>query len=89
MEIVPTPPDVAVRTLERELELVRSAVAMVASGASRRVVLGSLQFGEQLLAPAGQLAAAAGVRAVALWNADEAGAGIAIELSDTGEDEVE
>jgi hypothetical protein len=66
-------------TLEREMNLVRQAIAMVASGASRRVVVGGLQFGEELLVPARGLATEAGVRLVPLWMPDDAGADIAIE----------
>jgi hypothetical protein len=69
-------------TLEREMNLVRQAIAMVASGASRRVVVGGLQFGEKLLVPARGLATEAGVRLVPLWMPDDAGADIAIERID-------
>ena len=70
------------RTLEHEMNLVRDAIAMVASGASRRVVVGGLRFGETLLAPARGLAAEAGVRLVPLWMPDDTGADIAIERID-------
>jgi len=70
------------RTLEHEMNLVRNAVDMVASGRSRRVVVGGLQFGEALLVPARGLAAEAGVRLVPLWMPDDAGADIAIERVD-------
>jgi hypothetical protein len=70
------------RTLEHELNLVREAIAMVAGGASRRVVVGGLRFGENLLAPASGLAAEAGVRLVPLWMPDDAGADIAVERID-------
>jgi hypothetical protein len=59
--------------------LVSEAIAMVARGGSRRVVVGGLRFGEELLAPAGRLAAEAGVRLVPLWMPDDAGADIAVE----------
>lgn len=70
------------RALERELTLVREAVALVAAGGSPRVVIGGLRFGETLLAAADGLATAAGVRLVPIWTADEAGADIAIERID-------
>ena len=70
------------RTLEHEMNLVREAIAMVASGGSRRVVVGGLQFGEALLVPARGLAAEAGVRLVPLWMPDDAGADIAVERID-------
>lgn len=71
-----------VYALEHELELVRGAIAMVASGGSRRVSLGGLRFGEQLLEPARRLALEARVRVVPLWTTDEGGAGLAIERQD-------
>jgi hypothetical protein len=70
------------RTLEYEMTLVREAIGMVASGASPRVVLGGIRFGEELLVPARSLAAEAGVRLVPLWMPDDAGADIAVERID-------
>lgn len=67
------------RTLDQEFELVRDAIAMVASGAAPRVTVASLHFGEELLEAGRRLAAASGVRIVPLWTADEAGADIAVE----------
>lgn len=71
--------DPIVRTLEHEFDLVRSAIAIVASGEAPSVSLGSLQFGEQLLEPARRIALASGVRIVPLWSSDEAGAGLSFE----------
>ena len=70
------------RTLENEMNLVREAIAMVAGGASRRVVVGGLRFGEALIATARGLATEAGVRLVPLWMPDDAGADIAVERID-------
>jgi hypothetical protein len=70
------------RTLEHEMNLVWEAIAMVASGGSRRVVVGGLRFGEALLVPARGLAREAGVRLVPLWMPDDAGADIAVERID-------
>ena len=67
------------RTLERELGLVRDAIAMVAGGGAPRVVVGGLRFTEALLPAARGLAAEAGVRLVPLWMPDDAGADIAVE----------
>jgi hypothetical protein len=67
------------RTLEHEMNLVREAIAMVASGGSPRVIVAGLKFGEALLVPARGLATEAGVRLVPLWMPDDAGADIAIE----------
>jgi hypothetical protein len=73
------------RVMERELRLVREAVAAVASDVSPRVTVAGLRLGEPLLGPARQLAAQAGVRVVPLWRVDEAGVDIAIERA--GDDE--
>jgi hypothetical protein len=70
------------RTLEHEMDLVREAIAMVASGRSRRVIIGGIRFGEALLAPARAMASEAGVRLVPLWMPDDAGADIAVERID-------
>lgn len=67
------------RTLEHEMNLVREAIAMVARGASPRVTVGGLHFGEVLLTTARGLAVEAGVRLVPLWMPDDAGADIAVE----------
>jgi hypothetical protein len=73
-------PDEAIaRTIDHELELVRAAIAMVASGAAPRVSLGSLRFGDELLKPARRLAIPAGVRVVPLWTSADAGTGLAVE----------
>lgn len=71
--------DRTTRTLDQELDLVRDAIALVASGRSRRVVVASLRFGEQLIEPARRMASQAGVRIEPLWMADDAGADIAVE----------
>jgi len=71
------------RTLELELTLVSDAIAMVASGASPRVVIASLRFGKALVATASGLATEAGVRVVPLRRPDGTGTDIAVEgLSD-------
>ena len=67
------------RTIDHELELVRGAIAMVASGGAPRVALGSLRFADQLLKPARRLALEADVRVVPLWTSADAGTGLAIE----------
>jgi len=67
------------QTLEKELNLVREAIVMVASGGSPRVTVAGLHFGEALLTTARRLATEAGVRLVPLWMPDDAGADIAIE----------
>ncbi len=71
--------DPAIRGIEHELDLVRSAIGMVASGGAPRVSLVGLRLGEQLLGQARQMALQAGVRIVPLWRSDEAGLDIAVE----------
>ena len=71
--------DSSTRTLEHELDMVRSAIALVASGDAPSVQLASLRFGEQLIEPARQMALGTGVRVVPMWTIDEGGAGILIE----------
>ncbi len=65
--------------IARELELVRQAVAMVAAGGSRRVVVGNLRFGAELLPAAQKLGTARGVRVVPIWRGDDSGADISVE----------
>lgn len=59
--------------------LTREAIAMVASGASPRVVLAGIRFGEQILDHARRLALADGVRVNAIRNGDGLGASLVIE----------
>jgi hypothetical protein len=66
-------------TIERELRLIGEACAMVAAGHSRRVVVGSLRFGHELLEPARAIAQEKGVRVVPLWTIEDATTGMAIE----------
>ena len=67
------------QTIDHELELIRTAIAMVRSGASPRVVVASLSFGDQLLPRARALAAMSGLRATPLWSLDKSHHSIAIE----------
>jgi hypothetical protein len=66
-------------TIDREMNLVREAIAMVATGGSPRVTVAGLHFGEELLPSARRLAAGAGVRIVPLWMLDDMGADITVE----------
>ena len=70
--------DLVPEILEREIRLIREAIALVASGGSPRVILSNIQFGETLLDPAQRLAADAHVRVVPLWRSGE-GADLAVE----------
>jgi hypothetical protein len=71
--------EVVPATLEREMRLVREAIAMVASGASPRVMLVGIRFGETLLDPSRRLALEAGIRVLPVWRLDEAGADLVIQ----------
>jgi hypothetical protein len=74
--------DAVGRTLDQEMTLLREAIALVAGGGSRRVIVAGLRFGDQLLDRARRLALEAHVRVVPLWMPDDAGADIAIEAID-------
>jgi len=65
--------------LDREMQLVREAIAMVAGGGARRVVVAGISFGDLLLGPGGRLALQVGVRLTRLETADGAGADLAVE----------
>jgi hypothetical protein len=67
------------QTLEHEFDLVRSAIALVASGDASSVSLASLHFGEQLIEAASRLALASRVRIQPIWSTDESGAGLSFE----------
>jgi hypothetical protein len=70
------------RKVDQEFGLVRDAIALVARGGSRRVVVANLRFGDDLIARVQPLAEAAHVRVVPLFMPDDAGADIAIEAVD-------
>jgi len=71
--------DAVERTIDHERTLISEAIQMVASGASPRVTVASMHFGEVLLPEARTLAAAAGVHVVALWTLDQFNHAIAVE----------
>ena len=73
--------DVVPVTLEFEMRLVVEAIAMVASGAAPRVVLGGIHFGGQLATWGRRIAGEAGVLLTPLWRSDEEGADLAVERS--------
>ena len=64
--------------MERETRLVREAIAMVAAGASPRVVVAGIRYGEILLDDARRMALEAGVRVNPIWRADHGGADIVV-----------
>jgi hypothetical protein len=69
----------AQRSLEREDRLIRGTIALVASGAASRAVVGSLRFGTALLEPARRSAASVRVRVVPLWTLDDAVTALRVE----------
>lgn len=74
--------EISVRTrqqLARELGLIRGAIAMVATHASRRVTVGGLRFGEELLPEAEGLGRSNGVTVRALWKVIGPGCDIVVE----------
>lgn len=76
--------DPALKALEQELDVVRGAIAMVASGGAPRVQLGSLRFASQLIEPARRMAAGTDVRVTPIWTTDEACTGMYIERAAGG-----
>lgn len=64
---------------ERELLLAREAIALVASGASPRVVLAGIRFGEIILEPARRIALESGVRVNALRRSTDSGTDLVVE----------
>jgi hypothetical protein len=70
------------RALDHELGLVRDAIALVARGGSRRVVVANLRYGDELLDRVAALARQAHVRIVPLFMPDDAGSDIAVEAID-------
>ena len=65
--------------LRLECRLIAEAVRFVASGATPRVTVAGLRFGDALLQEARDLAVRHGVRVVPRWPADEAGLDVTIE----------
>ena len=64
---------------ERKLRMVREAIAMVASGASRRVVLAGISRGAAILDTARRLGLESGVRVNRLEQREDKGADLAVE----------
>ena len=64
---------------ERELLLAREAIAMVASGASPRVVLAGIRFGESILEAARRVALESGVRVSAIQRTADSGTDLVVE----------
>lgn len=65
--------------LSRDLELVRSAIELVAAGGAERVTLVGLRAAERVLPQAQHLSREAGLSARAIWPASGGGCDIAVE----------
>ncbi len=59
------------RTIDREVELIASAIDLVASGSARATTVAGLRLAEAALAIVRPRADASGVIVEALWGADE------------------
>jgi hypothetical protein len=59
------------QVLDLELDVVSTAIAMVATGGASRVLLAGLRFGEQILPVAMLRGRSAGVQVTPLWSADD------------------
>ena len=68
----------AVRAIEQDAQLIREAIAMVAAGATPRVVVSGIGHTEEQLDAHSRLALEAGVRIVRLHRRDRPGADVAI-----------
>lgn len=67
------------RQLDRELDLVASAVAMVDAGLARRVTVSSLRFGAHLLDASRRMTVGKPVRVFPLYGTDESRCSISVE----------
>jgi hypothetical protein len=75
--------DPTVRELRHELDLVQSAIRLVATGGATRVRLGALTFGEPLLDRVRRMGSRAGVQVTPEWTAsDGGGIGLIVERVD-------
>jgi hypothetical protein len=71
--------DAGTGAIQRELEMVQSAIDMVAGRHASSVTVGGLAFGDQLLDAANRMASGRRVHVVPLWGADEHWTDIRIE----------
>ena len=76
---VPRAARVSARDLARSLDLVRSAIDLIASGGADRVTLVGLRGAERVLPQAQALSEAAGLFARATWREDTEGCDIVVE----------
>jgi hypothetical protein len=75
-------PDETVRRLAAEVQEVRSALAMVASGGASRVTLTGLRFGEELMARFTHHAEAEGIVLEPIYWPDDAGCDLIVRAID-------
>jgi hypothetical protein len=71
--------DTVPATVDKELQLIREGIALVASGAAPRTIVAGLLLSEPLLDPARRMARDAGVVLTPLWHTDDSGLDFAIE----------
>ena len=71
--------DTVPATVDRELQLIREGIVLVASGRSTRTIVAGLLLSEALVDPATHLAQDAGVALTPLWHTDHPGVDFAIE----------
>lgn len=71
-------PDVVEAQLDREIELVRGAIRMVASGNSPRMTVAGIRFGEAVIRICRPLATSADVVLEPIWRADESGCDVIV-----------
>jgi hypothetical protein len=67
------------RAEERELRLAREAIAMVASGATQRVVVAGIRYGDEILDAARRIALESGVRVNPLRQSGTGRAALVVE----------
>lgn len=70
-------------TIDRETDLLASAVRLVASGAARRTTVGGLRLSEAAIAVVRPLAAELGVELEPLWRTDEEGVDVLVRRAGT------
>jgi hypothetical protein len=66
------------RALELDLDLVRGAAALIATGNARRVVVGGLRAGDRIARHAQRIARQEGVRVIPLWGPDGQSAAVLV-----------
>ncbi len=72
-------------TIDREAELLASAIRLVASGAANRTTVGNLRLSEAAIEIVRPLAADLGVELEPLWRTDEEGLDVLVRRASTPE----